>query len=70
MTRYKKELRKRGYKLEMDYPWLPYDCGSFTLEAVNTKIRNSYIVIIRDYNVGTSLEFIDRNYNVMDQDFI
>lgn len=23
MNRFKKELRKRGYKLEMDYPYLP-----------------------------------------------
>ena len=30
MNRFKKEIRKRGYKLESDYPWMPYDIkGSF-----------------------------------------
>ena len=54
----------------MDYPWLPYDCGSVTLEAVNTKIVGNQIVIISCYNVGTGLEFLDRNFNVVDIDFI
>lgn len=34
MNRLKKELRKRGVKLENDYPWLPYDFGSQSLESV------------------------------------
>ena len=34
MTRFAKELRKRGYKLECDYPWLPYDIGSSSIETV------------------------------------
>lgn len=70
MTRYNKELRKRGYKLEMDYLWLPYEVGNITIEAVNTKIVDNRIVIITCYNVGCGLEFLDRNFNVVDRDFI
>ena len=46
MTRYNKELRKRGYKQESDYPLLPYEVGNITIEAVNTKIVDNRIVII------------------------
>lgn len=32
MNRFKKEIRKRGYKLESDYPYLPYDISGSFLE--------------------------------------
>ena len=70
MTRYKKELRKRGYKLKCDYPWLPFEHGSIAIEEVNTKIVGNRIVIITSYDVGCSLEFLDRNFNVVDRDFV
>ena len=70
MTRYNKELRKRGYKQESDYPLLPYEVGNITIEAVNTKIVDNRIVIITCYNVSRGLEFLDRNFNVVDRDFI
>ena len=70
MTRYNKELRKSGYKLECDYPWLPFEQGSIEIEEVNTKIVGNRIVIITCYDVGCSLEFLDRNFNVVDRDFV
>lgn len=70
MTRYNKELRKRGFKLEMDYPWMPYKERSVLIEAINTKIIDNHIVIITVCNVGCGLEFLDRNFNVVDRDFI
>ena len=70
MTRYDKELRKRGYKLEIDYPWLPYNDGSVLIEAIITKIIDNRIVIITCCNVGCGFEFLDRNFNVVDRDFI
>ena len=69
MTRYKTELRKHGFKLEQDYPWLPYEQGNIAIEGVRVKIDNSLIVICTDYNVGTGIEFIDRNFSVVDRDF-
>lgn len=38
MTRYDKELRKHGVKLEADYPWLPY--GNPALESVITRMTD------------------------------
>ena len=70
MTRYDKELRKRGYKLENDYPWLPYEVGIITIEAVNTKIVDNSILIITCSNVGCDLKFLDRNFSVVDRYFI
>ncbi len=52
MNRFKKEIRKRGYKLESDYPWMPYEIeGSFylVLEAVTVDSENA--IVYRHYNV-------------------
>ena len=70
MTRYDKELRKSGYKLECDYPWLPFEQGDITIEAVNTKIVDNSILIITCSNVGCDLKFLDRNLSVVDRYFI
>ena len=70
MTRYDKELRKRGYKLESDYPWLPFTQGDITIESVNTKIVDNSILIITCSNVGCDLKFLDRNLSVVDRYFI
>lgn len=70
MTRYDKELRKRGYKLACDYPWLPFDQGDITIESVITYIADNYIGIITLDNVGCGYEFLDRNFNVVERDFI
>ena len=44
MNRFKKELRKRGIKLECDYPYLPFDVSeSVTLEAVTVRPDQAYI---------------------------
>ena len=34
MNRFKKELRKAGVKLECDYPFLPYEQGSCTIDSI------------------------------------
>ena len=70
MTRYKKELRKRGFKLEIDYPWMPYKDRSVLIEAINTKIIDNRIVIITCSNVGCDLTFLDRNFSIVDRYFI
>ena len=56
MNRFKKEIRKRGFKLESDYPWMPYDIkGSFMkpgyicLESVTVDSENA--IVYRRYNV-------------------
>ena len=64
MNRFKKELRKQGVKLENDYPWLPFDMGSVTLETVSvnselctvTKYFTS-IVCVDHYNRQMELEY-------------
>ena len=69
MTRYKKYIREKGYKLENDYEYLPYQSEyTPTLEGVRTKIENSKIVVLQFYVVGTSIITIDRFGNV-DFDF-
>lgn len=34
MNRFKKYVRSKGIKLEQDYPYLPYDLGSQSIEGV------------------------------------
>lgn len=35
MNRFKKELRRKGIKLECDYLWLPYEENGVFVEAVS-----------------------------------
>ena len=45
MNRFKKEVRKQGFKLENDYPWLPYDEGSMTVDSVVADAENCTLTI-------------------------
>lgn len=44
MNRFKKEIRKRGIKLECDYPYIPYN-------GLETVIVHSDKAIISEYHV-------------------
>ena len=66
MTRYKKELRKHGYTLECDYPWLPFHESGMVLEGVTVRFDNDYkeFVLKKWFVGGIWTTFIDANYNV------
>ena len=65
MTRYKRELRKRGWKLEIDYPWLPFEKGSVSIEGVSTKVEGNTIQVTTVLNVGIDTEILDRDFAVI-----
>ena len=67
MTRYKKELRKRGYKLECDYPWLPY--GTPALECVRTYVYENVLVMVQYFVVGNYTRIFNRNFDIIEQYF-
>ena len=69
MNRYKKELQKHGYKIENDYPYLPYDMGSMTLEGVRAYIDNASIIVVRCFTSIIEKAKLDRNFNVVDVDY-
>jgi hypothetical protein len=60
MTKYKKYLREKGFKLDIDYPFLPF--GNPSLECVTTHVdcKNLCIKLINHYVVGDSIHIIDR----------
>ena len=73
MTRLKKEFRKHGYKLQSDYPYFPYHekPEAPALEDVWFGInKNNEIVCIKEYVVGTYYAKFDRNFNIIENDFI
>lgn len=60
MNRFKKELRKRGYKLEQDYPSMPYSTDSnYTIEAI--KVDAEHFRYIMYCNVDTLIIIFDRH---------
>lgn len=69
MTKYKQELRKHGFRLECDYPFLPYDVNGIALEGVSAKIENNKIVVTNFSVVGIAKSIIDKNFNVIETDF-
>lgn len=65
MTRFQKEIRKRGIKTEKDYPWLPYDLDGVSIEGIVVNSEKCRVKIF--YNVGTmvttfSRSMTERNY--------
>lgn len=61
MNRFKKYIRTKGVKLEKDFPWLPYESGSITIESV---IVNSEACTVHTvYNVGIGIQIFNRSGN-------
>ena len=65
MTRYKKELSKRGYKQEHEFDFLP--CGE--LEGTSLKLVDEKFIYKEFYVFGTAITVIDKNYNIIERDF-
>lgn len=60
MTRYKKEIKKHGFKLESDLPMIPFDCGSQSILGIYVNIINEGLQILTEYNSLVSEAIIDR----------
>ena len=60
MTRFKKFLRSKGYMLNVDFPYLPYNIGecNTTLENVTTFVIPEIKAIVIDYNYTVAVERI------------
>lgn len=63
MNRFKKELRKKGVKLECDYPWMPFELIGHTLEAI---IVNTEMCTVT--SVTTSITLVDYYNRSMELD--
>lgn len=63
MTRYKEYLRNAGFKLENDYPYLPFN----GIETVQTCIELNFIVV-ETYHVSTGWQrlLVDVHGNLID----
>lgn len=59
MNRLKKEFRKRGIKLECDYPMIPYDEGSQSVLGVYVNCELPKVII--EYNSLAVNCFLLRN---------
>lgn len=67
MTRYKKELRKHGEKLESDYDYLLY--GNPALEGVITRVVADGIEVEECYVVRCFTKTFGRNMQVIREEF-
>lgn len=63
MTRLKKELKKRGFKFNEDYLYLPWDNFGHqpSLEGVTMRIQTDHIEIKEWYVVGVVTRWIGRD---------
>ncbi len=67
MNRFKKEIRRKGIKLEADYPWLPYfikgksvfERGYIFVDGVTVKTETA--TIYRYLNIGVEVITMKRN---------
>lgn len=69
MTKWKKEIRRHGFKLENDYPMIPFDLGSQSVLGVYVNILHDGLQILTEYNSLVSEAVIDRsgkvNYEIL-----
>ena len=62
MNRFKKELRKKGIKLESDYPWLPFELKSGgIIEGV--KVLTEYGIVEFYFTSMIERVWFDRGMN-------
>ena len=67
MNRFKEELRKKGVKLECDYPHMPFELIGHTLETI---IVNSEMCTVTSITTSIILvDFYDRNLQIDHQEF-
>lgn len=66
MTRYKKYVREKGFKLEEDYPAIPWPIGNshVTIQAVNVSVSDNEIFIREYYDTICQYSCIDRHGNI------
>lgn len=69
MTKWKKEIKKHGFKLQNDYPMIPFDLGSQSVLGVYVNILHDGLQILTEYNSLVSEAVIDRagkvNYEIL-----
>ena len=64
MTRYKKEVRKAGFKLNNDYPYLPYKNLENVYCGVRINGEEKCIILYQDFVFGTEIIKIDRAFDI------
>lgn len=64
MTRWKKQIRTKGFKLETDFPMIPFECGSQSILGVYTNLLSDGIQVLTEYNSLVTEALIDRAGNV------
>lgn len=64
MTKWKKQIRRKGFKLENDFPMIPYDCGTQSILGVYVNIISEGLQILTEYNSLVTEAVIDRNGNI------
>ena len=69
MTKWKKEIKRHGFKLQNDYPMIPFDLGSQSVLGVYVNILHDGLQILTEYNSLVSEAIIDRagkvNYEIL-----
>lgn len=64
MNRYKKYIRTKGYRLESDFPMMPFQVGHVSLLGVEVSVCNNGVKILSHYDFGTLSTVIDRKGNI------
>lgn len=64
MTKWKKEIKRHGFKLQNDFPMIPYDLGSQSILGIYVNILTDGLQILTEYNSLVTEAVIDRAGNI------
>ena len=62
MNRFKKYVRKKGLKLNNDYPWLPYEQKMVTIEDVY--VNSEFCYVTQYTNVGSLVAYFKNDGSI------
>lgn len=64
MTAFKKYVKSKGFLLENDYPYMPYDKGNYAIEGVVVSVAEYGIMISEFATCAVCRVVIDRFGNI------
>lgn len=71
MTKYKEYIKSKGYKLESDLPYMPYDIGGIALINIIPKVdlERKIIILVEEFAVDTVMIYFNKNgeHHIMDE---
>lgn len=70
MTRFKKELKKLGWRFDEDFPWMPYQYPDSNIVLEESRCIAAEAAVVCVHNVAAAKVFFDRQLKSADTEYL